>query len=62
MIFLQINSVYDFFGLVGLFIVRVKILMWYLWGSEQKFDWDDFIFEENRENWIIFFKDLKDMD
>lgn len=49
---------YDFFGLVGLFIVKAKILMRYLWGSDRILDWDDFIFEENKENWIIFFKDL----
>lgn len=39
------NSIYDFFGLIGLFIVRVKILMRELWGIENKLGWDDVIFE-----------------
>ena len=62
MILSQINSIYDPLGLAGPFTVRAKILMRHLWGSEQKLDWDDPIPEENRENWITFFKDLKDMD
>ena len=61
MILSQINSVYDPLGLDGPFTVRAKILMRHLWGSDQKLDWDDPIPEENRENWITFFKDLQDM-
>ena len=34
--------------------------MRHLWGSDQKLDWDDPIPEENRENWITFFKGLQD--
>ena len=62
MILSQINSVYDPFGLAGPFTIRAKILMRHLWGSDQKLDWDDPIPEENRENWITFFKDLQDMN
>ena len=62
MILSQINSVYDPLGLAGPFTVRAKILMRHLWGSDQKLDWDDPIPEENRENWVTFFKDLQDMD
>ena len=62
MILSQINSVYDPLGLAGSFTVRAKILMRHLWGIDQKLDWDDPIPEENRENWINFFKDLQDMD
>ena len=61
MILSQINSVYDPLGLAGPFTVRAKILMRHLWGSDQKLDWDDPIPEENRENWITFFKDLQNM-
>ena len=61
MILSQINSVYDPLGLAGPFTVRAKILLRHLWGSDQKLDWDDPIPEENRENYIAFFKDLQDM-
>ena len=61
MILSQINSVYDPLGLTGPFTVKAKILMRHLWGSDQKLDWDDPIHEQNRKNWITFFKDLQDM-
>lgn len=48
MILLEVNSMYDFLGLVGFFIVWVKILMWYLWVNSEKFDWDDLILEDNK--------------
>ncbi|KAL9971987.1 hypothetical protein ACROYT_G018218 [Oculina patagonica] len=57
----QINGVFDPLGLAVPFTVRAKSLMRHLWGSDQKLDWDDPIPEENRENWITFFKDLQDM-
>ena len=62
MLLSQINSVYDPLGLAGPFTVRAKILMRHLWGSDRKLDWDDPIPEENKENWITFFKDLQDMN
>lgn len=36
--------------------------MRHLWGSDRTLDWDDPIPEENKENWITFFKDLQDMN
>ena len=54
--------VYDPLGLAGPFTVRAKILMRHLWGSDRKLDWDDPIPEENKENWITFFKNLQDMN
>ena len=62
MLLSQINSLYDPLGLAGPLTVRAKILMRHLWGSDRKLDWDDPIPEENKENWITFFKDLQDMN
>ena len=62
MLLSQINSVYDLLGIAGPFTVRAKILMRHLWGSDRKLDWDDPIPEENKENWITFFKDLQEMN
>ena len=62
MLLSQINSVNDPLGLAGLFTVRTKILMRHMWGSDRKLEWDVPIPEEDKENWITFFKDLQDMN
>ena len=58
----QVNSIYDPLGLAGPYTVRAKILMRKLWTNETKLDWDDPIPEENRREWVIFFKDLPEME
>ena len=62
MILSQINSIYDPLGLAGPFTVRAKILMRRLWTSNEKLDWDDPIPEENRQQWLIFFNELPEMN
>lgn len=58
----QVNSIYDPLGLAGPFTVRAKIMMRQIWASDVKIDWDDPIPEENRRDWIMFFKELFEMD
>ena len=58
----QINRVYDPLGLAAPVTVRAKILMRQLWTTEEKLGWDDPIPERQRNNWLEFFQDLRNMD
>ena len=62
MILSQINRVYDPLGLASPVTVRAKILMRQLWTAEESLDWDDPIPEKQRDNWLEFFQDLRNMD
>lgn len=62
MILLQVNSIYDLFGLVGFFIVWVKIMMRQLWVCEVKINQDDFFLEEYKRDWVKFFLDFFGMN
>ena len=62
MILSQINRVYDPLGLASPVTVRAKILMRQLWSAEESLDWDDPIPEKQRDNWLEFFQDLRNMD
>ena len=57
----QVNSIYDPLGLSGPFTVRAKIMMRQIWASDIKMNWDDPIPEENKRDWIMFFKELHEM-
>ena len=56
------NRVYDPLGLASPVTVRAKILMRQLWTAEESLDWDDPIPEKQRDNWLEFFQDLRNMD
>ena len=58
----QVNSIYDPLGLSGPFTVRAKIMMRQIWASDIKMKWDDPIPEENKQDCIMFFKELHEMD
>ncbi|XP_068712869.1 uncharacterized protein [Montipora foliosa] len=58
----QVNSIYDPLGLSGPFTVRAKIMMRQIWASDIKKNWDCPIPEENKRDWIMFFKELHEMD
>lgn len=62
LILLQVNSIYDLFGLVGFFIVWVKIMMRQFWECEVKIDQDDFFLEEYKRDWVKFFLDFFGMN
>ena len=52
----QVNSIYDPLGL------SEKIMMRQIWASDIKMNWDDPFPEENKRDWIMFFKELHEMD
>ena len=58
----QCNSIYDPLGLSGPFTVRAKIRMCQIWARDIKMNWDNPIPEANKQDWIMFFKELHEMD
>ena len=53
------NGVYDPIGLLGPFVVKLKILLRLIWTLEPKLDWDDDAPDEIKEKWYAILDEME---
>ena len=53
------NSIYDPYGFLGPFIVKLKILLRLIWTFEPKLDWDDVVPEEIKDTWFSILDEME---